>query len=334
MDPLTQSLLGGVAAHAACGRRLGRGALLAGMVGGGIADLDLLWTGLGDPAVPFELHRHFTHALLFIPVGALAATLVLSLWRRFRSHPWWTYMACLVGYATHAPLDLCTSYGTLIYWPFTRSREAIDIIAVIDPLFTGVLLVGVVVALVRRRPRWSAAALLLGVLYLGLGGLQRERAQEAQAQLAAVRGHIPARSRVLPTLGNLLVWRSLYVHQGEVYADGLRLPPSGGAAVRPGGHLPVFRRESLPPRLQQDPRMRHVLDVFLTFVDDYAARLPGQPGVIGDLRYSLAGGLEPIWGVHLGEDGGGPRWKTYHEHRPRALANLWLDITDPGRFRR
>jgi inner membrane protein len=333
MDPLTQSLLGGVAAHAACGRRLGRGAFLAGMVSGGIADLDLLWTGLGDPAVPFELHRHFTHALVFIPAGALVATLALFLWRRCRASPRWTYLACLVGYATHAPLDLCTSYGTLIYWPFTSSREAIDIVAVIDPIFTGVLLVGGMAAMVRRSTRWSTAALLLGALYLGLGALQRERAQEAQAHLAARRGHTPERSRVLPTLGNLLVWRSIYLYRGELHVDAARLPPLGRAAVRADGQLPVFRRETLPPRLQQDPRTQHVLEVFLEFADDYVARLPGQPGVIGDLRYSLAGGLQPIWGVHLGEDGGGPRWMDFHEHRPRALEALWLDLTDPGRFR-
>ena len=33
-----------------------------------------LLTPLADPALPFELHRHFTHSLVFIPVGAALAT--------------------------------------------------------------------------------------------------------------------------------------------------------------------------------------------------------------------------------------------------------------------
>ncbi len=73
MDPLTQSLLGGVAAQAVFTGRLGRVAVLLGAVGGELADIDVVLGGLADPALPFQWHRHFTHSLIFIPIGGLLA---------------------------------------------------------------------------------------------------------------------------------------------------------------------------------------------------------------------------------------------------------------------
>jgi inner membrane protein len=325
MDPLTQSLLGGVAAHATCARWLGRRAFLAGLVGGGLADVDIFWTGLGDPAVPFELHRHFTHALVFIPVGALAAACLLLPWRWCRERFRLVYLACLVGYATHAPLDLCTSYGTVCWWPWSSDRVGWDLIAILDPVFTGLLLAGAGLGALRRRPRWSAAALVLCVLHLGLGYVQRERAQAAQQVVAEGRGQVIERGRVMPTLGNLLVWRSVYIHGGQLVADTLRLPLGGEPGVRPGGSLPHVDLTRLPVA---DTRREHILEVFGEFADGYVAWLPDRPTVLGDLRYSIGGDLRPIWGVDLAK----PAWVTFHDERRAAARTFWADLTDSSRF--
>ena len=40
-----------------------------------------------------------------------------------------TYLFCLLGYATHGMLDACTSYGTQLLWPFTNHRYAFNTIS-------------------------------------------------------------------------------------------------------------------------------------------------------------------------------------------------------------
>ena len=42
----------------------------------------------------------------------------------------WLY--CTAGYATHAVLDACTTYGTMLLWPFSDARFAWNTISIID----------------------------------------------------------------------------------------------------------------------------------------------------------------------------------------------------------
>ena len=175
MDPLTQGLLGAVAAQAVlCGdRSLPRAerrtpVTLAGLAGGLLPDADVALQPLADPALPWELHRHFTHGIVMAPVmGALAALALLLLRPRWR--PRWRLVlgAAVLGALTHAPLDLCTSYGTKILWPFSLADLTLDLFPIVDPLFTLVLLVGVVWAWRRggRSLRPVGAFLVLYVAF-------------------------------------------------------------------------------------------------------------------------------------------------------------------------
>ena len=161
MDPLTQTALGALVAQA-CARRDRQGrAALAGGLGGMLPDADVLIRSASDPLLFLEYHRHFTHALAFVPVGALVAgTLAWLLGRgRWAWRELWLYAA--LGWLTHGPLDACTSYGTHLAWPFDEGRVAWGLIAIIDPLFTVPLLVGVGLGLSGRRLRraWLVVAL-------------------------------------------------------------------------------------------------------------------------------------------------------------------------------
>ena len=79
MDPVSHGLLGATAAFALLGGRIGRRAAVAGLVGGLIPDADIFLTPVSDPALPFELHRHFTHAIVLAPVfGALRGTVHMA----------------------------------------------------------------------------------------------------------------------------------------------------------------------------------------------------------------------------------------------------------------
>jgi len=129
-----------------------RYAAAAGFVAALLADADVLISSPGDTLVNLEFHRHFSHALVFIPIGALLAALLLWPWLRRRLEFGRIYLFALLGYATAGLLDACTSYGTHLLWPFSDTRIAWSIIAIVDPLFSLILLVAVILAWKRCKP--------------------------------------------------------------------------------------------------------------------------------------------------------------------------------------
>jgi len=234
MDPISQGVLGAAAAQTASGRittiqlpdKKNRSALwLAAIVGafaGMAPDLDVLIASPSDPLLFLEFHRQFTHALVFIPIGAAICALVAHLFVKQRMAFVHTYLVCLLGYATHALLDGCTSYGTQLFWPFSNARVAWNNVAVVDPLFTvpALMLVWLTITRDRKLFSWCALAWMLG--YLALGVVQRDRALAFGAQLAEQRNHTPVRLEVKPSFGNLLVWKLVYEDAGIYYIEGIR----------------------------------------------------------------------------------------------------------------
>jgi inner membrane protein len=306
MDFITQNLLGAAAAQAAFSKSLGRRATWLGALGGALPDFDFLLRSFADPAFPPEFHRHFTHAIVFIPVGGLLATLPFLFSKFVRQKFWQAYAAATLACATHALLDCCTSYGTMWYWPFTNRREGWDLIAIIDPLFTIPLLIGVFIAWRRRVAYPAIIALLWCTFYMGLGVVQRQRALGAQRELAQQRGHTIDRGRVFPTIGSLLFWRSVYQSQEQLWADGVRLASIGSPQVTEGRSLPLARFEDLPEHVRAMPRVGEVFRKVSNFADGYTAALPGSQmngsGLIfiGDMRYSRqTNDFIPIWGIRI-----------------------------------
>lgn len=299
MDPISQGVLGAAAAQAAFGSRLGRTATACGVVGGMAADLDVVIRSAADPLVAMEYHRHFTHALAFVPIGGLLAALPFLLTRSGRQRWRAVLGAATVAYATHAPLDALTSYGTLLFWPFSRERVALDWLSIVDPLFTLPLLALVLAAWAWQRPRLAGAGLLFAAAWAGLGALQHARAESVQTQLAASRGHAVEHGRTTPTLGNLVLWRSVYVANGSLWADAVRVAPFGRAAFVPGQSVPHV---AAPPDDAHGDRDRIVRDFarFAWFADGLVARHPADTTVLADMRYSLrTEGFEPLWGIRF-----------------------------------
>jgi len=111
LDLLTQGLLGGVVALSVANKKESRSAAVTGFAAALVADADVLIGASGDPLLNLEFHRHFTHSLIFIPVGALIAALLLWPLLRKRLGFRRIYGYALLGYATSGLLDACTSYG-------------------------------------------------------------------------------------------------------------------------------------------------------------------------------------------------------------------------------
>ena len=71
MDPVSQGVLGGVAGQLVSTRQEKVAACIIAGLAGMAPDLDVLLRSSTDPLLFLEYHRHFTHALVFIPFGAL-----------------------------------------------------------------------------------------------------------------------------------------------------------------------------------------------------------------------------------------------------------------------
>lgn len=339
MDPVTHILLGASLGYAALGRRLGRNAAAAGGLAAFVPDADIFIQSARDPLLAIEMHRGFTHALVFAPVGAALVAglwLVRPVWRE-RERWLALWVCCLIGYVSHTLLDAATSYGTQLLWPFSRARAGWDLISIIDPVFTLALGIGLAFALRRRQLRPALVGLGCAGAYLALGAVQHERALAAQSGLAAARGHTLERREMMPTMANHLVWRGLYAHGGRIYSDRIRVGWFGGATVREGWSLPLATAADLTAA-ERARNERRSFERFAWFSESWVARSPNDPSVLADMRYSLsAEAFDPIWGIRFTAAGAPTKVEWINRSRDRRVAagDMWREITGRDeRYRR
>lgn len=332
VDPFTHGLLGASLGYVAFGARLGRTAAWAGGLAALAPDMDVFLRSATDPLVAIEHHRGFTHSLLFTPIGA---AVVAALWLcrpGWRDRGRWTtlWFCCLVGYLSHPLLDASTTYGTQLYWPFSRHRVGGDLIAIVDPAFTLVLLGGIVTALVRRTRIAAGIGLALAAAYFVVGVNQHARATRAVAALAASRGHTAARLEAMPTLANQIIWRTLYQHGGRIYCDRVRVGWFSAAETRAGWDLPRVSAADLSPE-ERTRNAQQSFERFAWFSSDWVARHPADATVIGDARYSFSSdAFDPIWGIRFQPPtvaGADVAWVNRARDRQLELKQLWHEVT-------
>lgn len=303
--------------------------MLIGAGAGILPDADVFIRSASDPLLAVEYHRQFTHALAFIPVGGFISALPWLAKKKNRNEWKAIIGASVAGYATHGLLDACTTYGTQLLWPFSNVRVAFHSISIIDPLFTLALLIGTILSAVRRSTLPASIALAFCLAYLGLGAVQRSRAADVQAHLAASRNHAVTRGEVFPTVGNNVVWRSLYRSGDTLHADRIRVPWLGRAAFVPGATVPAVDESDLDPAQLASPRIRRDFQRFRWFSGGWLARDSRDPSIIGDVRYSLrTGAFEAIWGVRFHPGRKVPtEWIDMSRDREIRPGELWDEIT-------
>ena len=299
MDPLTQGLLGGALAQSVADNNKARPAAIVGFAAALPADFDILIGSADDPLLNIEFHRHFTHSLVFIPIGALIIAPLLWLLLRKHLNFRQVYLYALLGFATSGLLDACTSYGTHLLWPFSDERIAWSIIAIVDPLFTLTLLIALIVGIKYRKHRPARIGLTLAGAYLLLGLWQQHNALDQAQHLAAQRGHKAERMLVKPTLGNLVLWRSVYQSGNQFYVDAIRIGP-GPNRVYQGESAPQFILARDRADLAADSVLAGDIERFSRLSEFYVAPAPTRENVLIDVRYSmLPTETAPMWGIDL-----------------------------------
>ncbi len=301
MDPLSHAVLGASLAQAALDYRRLIAAVLVAAAAAVAPDLDALVRSSNDPLLYLEYHRSFTHALCFVPFGALLCAAVCWPFVRLRLTPLHTYVLSVLGYTSHLLLDACTTYGTQLLWPFSTRRIAWNMIAFIDPLFAVPLIALTVAAYLRRRPRYARFAVIWVLVYLTLGAVQNERAAAVSAALAASRSHVPVRVFVTPALLSMLLWKTVYEYDGRYYVDAVR---AGFAAVPVPGES-ISRLDAVRDFPWLSMSSQQALDVqrFRRIADDWVAVDANAPDRVIDLRYSLVPNeIAGFWAIVLDPD--------------------------------
>jgi inner membrane protein len=303
MDILTHGLLGGTLAQACSKNGEMRAATTVGFVAALLADADALIQSAADPLLTLEYHRQFTHSLIFIPFGALLVALILLPAFKAYGHPLGLlriYLYALLGCATSGLLDACTSYGTHLLWPFAGERIAWSIVSIFDPLFSLILGAAMVTGWRRRKTLPARIGLLLVAVYLSIGWFQHQRAEDALRATALQRGHAAEKLTVKPTMGNLLLWRSIYRSGENYHVDAVRVGLGGEGRVYPGTAVRAFDVSRDQPGLSTSSVLYDDIRRFDLFSDGYLALHPDDPGLLGDVRYAiLPTSTRPLWGIRL-----------------------------------
>lgn len=149
MDSVTQIVLGAAVGEAVLGRKIGNKAMVLGAIAGTIPDLDVAAGYFTDTVSALEIHRGFTHSIVFAVVVGLLFAWMLALWdKRATLKEWWWFW--FLTFVTHPLLDAHTTWGTQLFWPF-ETRLAYKNIFVIDPLYTVPFLIFLILAMLQKR---------------------------------------------------------------------------------------------------------------------------------------------------------------------------------------
>jgi len=322
MDPISQGTVGAAFAQSTAYKtniiKIGIIGFLAGLA----PDLDVFIRSSTDPILSLEYHRQFTHSLFFIPFGALIVTLVIFPLVKKSLSLKTVYVASFFGYTTHGFLDACTSYGTLLFWPFSNERVTWNNISVVDPIFTIPVLVLVVTAIINRKPLFSFFAIGWMTFYLLLGFVQYERAFLVANDIAHSRGHNPERLTLKPSFGNLILWKSIYQYEENFYVDAIRTALSSTWCL--GESIRMFDYQYHLPNLDIESQQRKDIERFRWFSQDYLG-FDYEKSLVTDVRYSLVPNqIAPMWGVVIDVQ------KSKNEHAiwwtSRTLEQSQLDM--------
>lgn len=149
MDSLTQIVLGAAVGDAVLGKKIGNKAMLYGAIAGTIPDLDIISSIFVETSRALEIHRGFTHSIVFSLVFAPLCAWLVSQYESFKDKKAWSWLF-FWAFFTHPILDAHTTWGTQLLWPFDL-RLAFQTIFVIDPLYTVPFLVFLILAMRLKR---------------------------------------------------------------------------------------------------------------------------------------------------------------------------------------
>lgn len=214
MDSVTQIVLGAAVGEKVLGEKIGNKALLYGAIAGTIPDLDVYVGKLFDPITAIEIHRGFSHSILFfVLLSPLLGWLTSKIERKsgvgFKKATWFWFL----GLLTHALLDAFTTWGTQLFYPFDI-RLSVHSIFVIDPLYTLPFLFCLIMVMRYKRTnpkreKWNRLGLIISTSYLMLTVLVQQVVKLKFEEALAEKQIAYNRKIVKPSPFNIILWNTV-----------------------------------------------------------------------------------------------------------------------------
>lgn len=210
MDPVSHAASGAVAFLALPGRPRTAWAIPLAALACASPDIDLLFCR--TPLNFLLIHRGILHALAASPLFGLFLALCLwPLWRAKTPGHWkfcHVWLFCIAMIWLHDWLDVVTTYGTMIFLPFSHYRVRLNSIYIIDFLVTVPLLLGIFLWHGKRR---IILLLLAWTFFYPAAGiiLNSWHAAQAQERFSAANREI-GQIHVLPDAFAPFFWRIIF----------------------------------------------------------------------------------------------------------------------------
>ncbi|MGZ5228246.1 MAG: metal-dependent hydrolase, partial [Burkholderiales bacterium] len=151
-------------------------------------------------------------------------------WRRKPRWPVYFGISA-IAIASHILTDWITSFGTMVFAPFSDARYGIGTTFIIDLWFTGIILLGLLASLVWRESRRPAAVGLTGLAaYVGFQWLLQQQAIDFGAAYARANGISPVHVSAVPRPVSPFNW-TVVVRHDDVYRY---------------AHINLIRKRTLP----------------------------------------------------------------------------------------
>lgn len=288
MDSLTQIVLGAAVGEAVLGRKVGNKAMLYGAIAGTIPDLDVLAKQFTDTTRALEMHRGFTHSIVFSIVFAPFFGWLVSRYESYKDFKGWSWLF-FWAFVTHPLLDAHTTWGTQLFWPLDL-RLAFKTIFVIDPLYTLPFLICVILAMRQKRTspkrrKYNTAGLVISSSYLALSivlkGLSYQHFKSALEEQNISYNEIQTR----PAPMNTILW-SANVQREDDYLMG----SYSFFDMQPIVFYSHSKNHQLLGDLVNDENVQRMIFISKGW---YAINRKGESLYFNDLRFGLLN-VEPI----------------------------------------
>jgi inner membrane protein len=200
--------------------------MIALVVGAMLPDVDVVMA-LVDKLSVVRYHRGLTHS--FVGAFLLALPLAVILYRFGKYKRFWPLVGLgALGVLTHIALDLPTSFGTMLFMPFSHERYALNLIFIIDPIYSAIISLALGLGYWRRS--WMQTAAILGisglVLYLGVASAMHQAARERFKTAIEAQGLAVLRTEAYPRFPGLWTWLGMAETPTAIIRGSVHLTPN------------------------------------------------------------------------------------------------------------
>ena len=250
MDNITHTLVGLMLSRAGFDSNNARGERatpLMIMLAANAPDMDT-YNFFTDNLQYLQVHRGYTHSLVFAPLVALMPLLLVKAFTRtrFTMVTLTAYLGCVLAVLSHLLLDWTNVYGVRLLLPFSAKWYRLDSTDIIDPVILGVLILAVAAPAlsglissemtgrkkVGPRRGWAWFALVAVFLYDAGRAMAHDRAISL-IDAHNYKGAPAERISVFPVRFTLMRWRGIVEGDGFIYEVPVDLSADFDAA---GGH--------------------------------------------------------------------------------------------------